>query len=658
MPKFSSSTLNWLSDTPTSPLFEDIYFSIDDGLAETNHVFLDSNQLPERFATASTFTIAETGFGTGLNFLATWKLFREQAPASAKLHFISVEKYPIALDDLIKALALWPELSMFSEQLIVQYPCHSPGFHQLSFDDGRIMLTLMLGDAIDCYRQLEARVDAWFLDGFAPSKNPEMWCAELFQQIGRLSHTDTTFATFTCAGIVKRGLRDVGFPVKKVAGFGRKREMLVGTYSPEVETRSAPAEGPSWFQLPYKHTGDKTAIVIGAGIAGCSTAHSLAKRGWKVTLVDKNSKIAAEGSGNHQGALYAKLPIEPIPTSRIHLSGFLYSSHFLTQNLADRNDIWSPCGLLQLAAHDKEKTKHQKLAESGNYPRSVVRYVEQTEASKIAGTAVSNSGLFFPEAGWVTPPLLCEWLCEHPNITVITSTQIKRLVRDDHQWHCYTQHGQALTAAVTIIASAADSVAFEQTNHLPVQNIRGQVSITAKNADLPALDTVLCSEGYISPTQQGRYCFGATFELKDPATDIRESGHQHNLTKITNMAPNLGEALAQYHVHNPLSGRVGFRCASPDKLPIVGPAPVFSTFIEDYARLRHDAKTVIDTAPQHYPGLFVNLAHGSKGLISCPISGELIATMLENEPLPLEKELIDKLNPARFIIKNLIRRAI
>ncbi|WP_164549045.1 bifunctional tRNA (5-methylaminomethyl-2-thiouridine)(34)-methyltransferase MnmD/FAD-dependent 5-carboxymethylaminomethyl-2-thiouridine(34) oxidoreductase MnmC [Amphritea opalescens] len=657
MPKFSSTKLHWLADTPTSALFDDIYFSIEDGLAETKHVFHDSNQLTERFAAVDTFTIGETGFGTGLNFLATWKLFREQAPASAKLHFVSVEKYPIALDDLTQALALWPELSMFSEQLIVQYPSPSPGFHQLFFDDGRITLTLMLGDAVDCYRQLDAQVDAWFLDGFTPAKNPEMWCPELFQQIGRLSKPETTFSTFTCAGVVKRGMRDVGFTVKKVTGFGRKREMFVGTFTADKPDQHPP-ESPAWARLPLKHSGEKTAIVIGAGIAGCSTAHSLAKRGWKVTVVDRHPQIAAEGSGNHQGALYAKLPIEPIPTSRIHLSGYLYSSHFLSQYLSDRSDIWSPCGLLQLAAHEKEQAKHQKLAESGNYPDSVVRYVEQQEASEIAGTTVSNSGLYFPEAGWVSPPLLCQWLCEHPNITVMTDTQITRLVRDDHQWHCFTQNDQPLTAAICIIASAADSVAFEQTSYLPVQNIRGQVSITNEHSGLPELNTVLCSEGYISPTQQGRYCFGATFELKDPLTDIRESGHQHNLTKITNMAPDLGDALTQYHVNHPLSGRVGFRCASPDKLPIVGPAPVYDGFIKDYARLRHDAKSVIETVPQHYPGLFVNLAHGSKGLISCPISGEVIAAMLENEPLPLEKELIDKLIPARFIIKNLIRRAI
>lgn len=661
----SIANLDWSSEAPLSTRFNDIYFSTENGLDETTYVFLDTNQLTGRFNVAESFTIAETGFGTGLNFLAAWRLFHAQSPAAAKLHFISVEKYPITPDDLTRALALWPELNMFSEQLIAQYPISAPGFHRLSFDNGRVTLTLMLGDAVECYRQLDAEVDAWFLDGFSPAKNPDMWSPELFQQVARLSKPGTTFSTFTSAGIVKRGLRKVGFQVKRMDGFGPKWDMLVGSFvnnasSEEPETTLSP----SWFRLPQKHTGEKSAMIIGAGIAGCSTARSLAQRGWTVTLVDKNPQIAAEGSGNRQGALYAKLPVEPIPASRFHLSGFLYSSNFLKQNLADRGDIWSACGLLQLAASDKERVRHQKLAESGNYPEALVRFTDHPEASALAGTTVNKSGLFFADAGWVTPPLLCQWLTDHPNISVLTNTEITRLKQVDSHWNAFTRNNQILTASIIVIASAADSGKFEQLKHLPLQNIRGQVSLTQTESEpepdneAPRLNTVLCSEGYISPAKEGGFCFGATFDLKDEATDIRESGHQHNLEKITEMAPELGEQLKQYHNINGLKGRVGFRCASPDKLPMIGPVPVYEAFIEDYAPLRHDAKTVIDIPAKHYSGLFANLAHGSKGLITGPISGEIIASMLENEPLPLEKELIDKLNPARFIIKNLIRRAI
>ncbi len=654
----TNAKLDWRDTAPVSNQFDDIYFSIDDGLEETRFVFLEGNNLANRYRTANSLCIAETGFGTGLNFLAAWQQFLNQACGSTKLTYISVEKYPVSNTDLARSLNHWPELHSLSEQLLSQYPDPVTGFHNLQFDQGRVTLLLMFGDAAECYSQLDAKVDAWFLDGFAPSKNPQMWSPELFRHMASLSHDLTTFSTFTCAGIVKRGLKTAGFEIKKVPGFGRKREMLVGHYTGEYPEGNTPPERvPSWFRLPEKYKGKKSAIVIGAGIAGCSTAYSLAQRGWQVTLIDRRDQIAQEGSGNRQGALYAKLPIEPIPASRIHLSGYLFSSRFLQQNLADRTDIWSPCGLLQIASSDKEQQKHRKLAESGNYPESVVRFVEQSEACNIAGIPLTNSALHFPSAGWVTPPLLCEWLTEHPNITVQLNFDVKQLEHNDNLWTVTSDQGTAVTAPVCIIASAADSVKFDQLNHLPVQAIRGQVSL-AEGITPAGLNTVLCSEGYISPAKEDTFCFGATFDLKDNGTDIRNSGHRHNLEKVTDMAPDLGDQLRQHSKSSGLNGRVGFRCASPDKLPIIGPAPVYNEFCEDYARLSHDRKLKIETDPKHYPGLYVNLAHGSKGLISGPISGEIIASMIERAPLPLEIELIEKLSPARFIIKNLIRRTI
>ncbi|GGK73146.1 bifunctional tRNA (5-methylaminomethyl-2-thiouridine)(34)-methyltransferase MnmD/FAD-dependent 5-carboxymethylaminomethyl-2-thiouridine(34) oxidoreductase MnmC [Amphritea balenae] len=676
------TNLKWEFDTPISPQFDDYYFSSDDGLAESEYVYIQGNNLQECFhsLTSPSFTIAETGFGTGLNFLTTWQLWKNSATADKTLHFISVEKYPISKQDLTRALSAWPQLKDEADQLLEKYPQLTPGFHKLTFDSGQVELTLMLGDVIDCYNQLTVKADSWFLDGFAPAKNPDMWTPELFQLMARLSKPDTTFATFTCARVVRDGLKQAGFNIQKRTGFGLKREMLYGSFTctPDKATEQTVTSKKdhkvdlAWFRLPEKHSGPKTALIIGAGIAGCSTARSLAERGWQVTLIDRRPEIASEGSGNRQGALYAKLPVEPIPASRFHLSGFLFSSQYLKQHLSDATDIWSPCGLLQIACSDKEKQKHKKLADSDNYPATVVRYVDQQEASEIAGTAVSNCGLFFPDAGWVTPPLFCKWLVDHPNISIKTDTEITQLshIQDNSQcqWQAESADKQQFTAAIAVVASAAESTLFEQLKHLPTQKIRGQVSLTESSSAIDEteaniqlecdLKTVLCGEGYISPPKQGQYCFGATFDLKDEASDIRESGHQHNLTKVSEMAPEIGDKLSGYHSNTGLTGRVGFRCASPDKLPIIGPVPVYDQFCTDYAALRHDAKIKINTTPTHHNGLFANLAHGSKGLISGPISGEIIAAMLEGEPLPLEKELIEKLNPARFIIKNLIRRTI
>ena len=215
---------------PYSSLFNDVYFSSDDGLNETEYVFLQGNALAERFNTLDQFTIIETGFGTGLNFLCVAHLWLNIAPAQATLHFISVEKYPLSLDDLVKALQLFPSLQHPAADLTAQYP-QILSEKTISLFNQRVKFTLMIGDASQCLSGLQYKADAWFLDGFAPAKNPDMWGETLLAQMARLSHVQTTFATFTSAGAVRRGLQVASFKVSKRAGFGKKREMLHGCFT-------------------------------------------------------------------------------------------------------------------------------------------------------------------------------------------------------------------------------------------------------------------------------------------------------------------------------------------------------------------------------------------------------------------------------------------
>lgn len=233
----STTTIEWRDGQPYASTFQDVYFSTDNGLEETKFVFLTQNDLGARFKSLhitsphnTSFTIAETGFGTGLNFLSTWQLWLAQAPLNSHLHFVSIEKYPLNIDDLRLALAYWPTLTIFSQQLLAQYQHLSHGLHQLTFANGNVTLSLYIGDVAEMLPQINTQVDAWFLDGFSPAKNPDMWSATLFQNMARLSHVNTTFATFTSAGDVRRGLHAVGFQVKKIAGFGKKREMLRGHF--------------------------------------------------------------------------------------------------------------------------------------------------------------------------------------------------------------------------------------------------------------------------------------------------------------------------------------------------------------------------------------------------------------------------------------------
>ncbi len=224
--------IEWRAGQPYSTQFQDVYFSSDDGLAETDYVFLQGNDLINRWKNlnAKNFTIIETGFGTGLNFLCVCEKWLSLAPEQATLQFISAEKYPLSLQDMTIALQAWPNLEYFSQALLAQYLQTITKKTSVTLFNGRVTLNLIIGDANTCLSKISSPANAWFLDGFAPSKNPDMWSEALFKQMARLSNNSTTFATFTSAGAVKRGLNTVGFSVNKKTGFGKKREMLSGFF--------------------------------------------------------------------------------------------------------------------------------------------------------------------------------------------------------------------------------------------------------------------------------------------------------------------------------------------------------------------------------------------------------------------------------------------
>lgn len=649
-----SAEIIWKEDTPVSTAFDDVYFNVQAGLAESEHVFLDGNGLKKRFEDLQTpqFVIAETGFGTGLNFLAARKLWLKHAPENTCLHFISAEKFPLSRADLVQALKHWPELEDGASQLIQLYPEPVPGFHRLSLDGGRIQLTLMLMDAIDAYSQLEAQVDAWFLDGFAPSKNPDMWNERLFAQIGRLSHSTTTLATFTAAGSVRRGLQEVGFAINKIPGFGRKREMVRAHF---IHSPSPTPTPTPWFEHTQAPERPDSVIIIGAGIAGCATANALAKRGIPVRLLERHEQIAQEGSGNRQGALYAKLPVDHNAQGQLHLSGLMHTRRQLAQ-LDSHFEIWGDCGLLQLATNEKEYKRQQNMLAKTCFDGNIIREVSAEEASKLAGSPVNYPGVFMEYGGWVSPQALCLRLVDHPLISVHTSTRVTEVDQNPEtkHWNICLEGKSALNASHLVICTAAEARQIPQLTHLPVKPIRGQTSIASAES-IQSLQTVVCGDGYISPAHDKTYCFGATFDLHELNLDIRDEDHHANLSKLHAVLPTIANGLAAEN----LEGRAAYRCSTADYMPIAGPAPDYEAFVSDYAKLRIDRKWKFnDRPPKHLDGLYINVGHGSKGLITGPICGEIVAASMLGEPFPVEKSLIDAVNPARFIVKNLIRKSI
>ncbi len=673
-PKIDHAQLQWDEDgQPVSSVFGDVYFSRANGLEETRHVFLQHNQLTERWQQLNAgehFTIAETGFGSGLNFLAAWQLWVTAAPPQAQLHFVSVEKFPLTKIDLERALALWPELSDFTAKLIDAYPVFvGTGFHRLSFMDGRVKLTLIINDAATGFTQLLAtphpafashcaKIDAWFLDGFAPSKNPQMWSDELFTAIRQLSHLGTTAATFSAAAIVKQGLKFAGFNIKKVPGFGRKREMVKACMEqqPIIDHQDAllprsysPYPVPWAIDAAATTPAEKHALIIGGGLAGCTSARALAERGWKITLVERHAELAQEASGNPQGVLYAKLS----PKNEVQAEFNLHALQFAQQFYCSRwNDIGEQCGVLQLAHCEAEQQLHEQLREKFSAADELVQFVNAAQATAVAGVRLNQSALYFPKAGWINPRKLCESLTNHSAINVVVDCSALTLEWDGDNWQI--NHNPELRAPVAIIANATDAKSFGLTQHLPIKSIRGQITYLPKTARSGSLKTLICSEGYIGPAVDSLHCTGATFNLKEETRELRAEDHRTNLENLRAPLPELLDEWEKLPVED-LLGRVAFRCTLPDYLPLVGAVPNEQNMLEDFALLRKNARAAIHKTGAYHKGLFINIGHGSRGLAYTPLSAELLAAQINQEVLPLPRELTNALNPARFLIRDLIK---
>jgi len=650
MSDFQHASLDWDEQgQPLSSTFGDVYFSRASGLDETRHVFLEHNALSERFAALPAdgqLCIGETGFGTGLNFLCAWQLFEKCAPAGARLHFVSVERYPLSAPDLQRALALWPELTRLSAALLEQYVALAPGFQRLVFAGGRVCLTLLIGDVLERLPELDARIDAWFLDGFSPAKNPEMWSPALFAELARLAAPGATLATFTSAGFVRRGLIEAGFAVQRVPGFGHKREMLAGRFD------SAPDVQPSarWFERPPRPA-QRRALIIGGGMAGCAAAASLAGRGWQVQVIERRMALAEETSGNPQGVLYMKLSAHHTALSRYIVAGFGYTRRLLQKLPAD---AWQACGVLQLAFDAKEAERQSKLPAA--FPEELLHPVSREQAEQLAGVALPSGGLFYPQAGWAHPPALCRQLAEHPNVSVRFAQSVGELRRVGEDWQLWSGDALLASAPVVILAGSAEVNQLLGDNALPLKRIRGQISRLPATAASRALRSVVCAEGYVAPAMGDEHTLGATFKFDAEHLEPSAEEHVENLRLLHEIAPALAADLnAEGLDPSQLQGRAGFRCTSPDYLPIVGPLADQREFAKAYQALARDARLLPQAPCPWLDGLYVSTAHGSRGLLSAPLAGELLAAWLDDEPLPLPRAVAEACHPNRFALRKLIR---
>ncbi len=651
--------LSWQDGVPRSEQFEDSYFSHAGGADESRHVFLAGNRLPERWP-SDRFTIVETGFGTGLNFLTTWQAWRQQGGAGV-LHYLSIEAYPVSRDDLAQALGHWPELEELSGALLADYPPPLPGLHRLVFDDGRVCLDLVYAELADALATLAdlpgLAVDAWYLDGFAPARNPDMWTTTLYESMAALGAADSSFATFTAAGDVRRGLSAAGFAVEKVPGYGSKRDMLRGALTSPGATSGADTP----WHLPrhrYPQASAGTIMtaaetgpvaVIGAGLAGASVARALADRGYAVTVLD-SGEIAGGASGNAQGALYTRLSHRASALNDFSLHSFCFAHRaYRTMLAAGTLADGELCGALHLRP---DWGPDDALFETVASLPDLVQALSPADAEAVSGIPGCPGGLYYPGSGWMNPPAVCRSLLSHPGISIQDCLGELSLHAAGDGWQIRAGDRVQFEAPVAVIACGAASAQVAGLDWLRLQAIRGQTSQVPSRGRLAGLQTVICHEGYLPPARAGEHCLGATFDIEDPDPTLRPGDHQANLDQVIRALPALAPDLPD---SAPLEGRVGYRCASPDYLPIVGPVPDADAFCDDFAALRRNAKQRVASAGSYFPGLYISTGHGSRGLTSTPLCAELLAAQISGEPWPVPAKLAKALAPARFLVRDLVR---
>ena len=678
-----------LAEIPSSPLNERHYAKIE----TAGNPLIEGNKLRQRWQaldpqTNSSFVITDSHFAAGQNFLAAAELWLQWAPATATLHFVALENAPLCRSDLKQALQGVGQKNQLAKQLMGNYPLLSPGFHRLFFAEQRICLTLLFIDddaSLDeGLAQLRASlhpsteaikafsVDAWFVQNTASET--------LCKQIKHLSNKNSTLISLHTDEPTKKQLQNSGFNIESVPCRKGQQHFLCGQWrDPDAENltrkktqtasrqkRKARPPVPWHISASPHHSKSRHAAIIGGGIAGCTTAAALAQRGWRVTLYERHDTLANEGSGNPQGIIYPKLSPQSSALSRINLSAIQFASRYYQrywQASEEPTHFGQQCGVLVLPESEKEISAFKKIAEHFKQHNAFIQRLDKKEIENISGLSLdADIGLYYPQLGWINPPRVCRALIKHPSIS-IEQANITALTYDSAEtsWQISSESNERFATADTIVLATSTSTGqFSQSKHLPIKAIRGQISIAPVNSNIvntPQLKTVLCGAGYIAPAENALYTFGASYNLNNCSLDIRLEDHQHNIDLLEQSATGLSAAL---HIPDAdqLNGRAALRCTTLDYLPIVGPAPHYDAFLEDYADLRRDASIDIPTPGQYWPGLYIHCGLGSRGLSYAPLGAELLASQINGEPPPLEQELSTALNPARFIIRAMKRHKI
>ncbi|MHA7680147.1 bifunctional tRNA (5-methylaminomethyl-2-thiouridine)(34)-methyltransferase MnmD/FAD-dependent 5-carboxymethylaminomethyl-2-thiouridine(34) oxidoreductase MnmC [Cupriavidus sp. PET2-C1] len=645
-PAFSASGL------PYSPRYDEAYHGNEEGLERARHVFLAGNGLPQAWGGRDQFVIVEAGFGLGLNFLATWQAWRDDPKRCRRLHFVSIEKHPFASEGLAAMHASLGALAPLAAELRAAWPLALPGLHRLEFEGGAVALTLAFGDIAAVLPRLVLGADAFCLDGFSPARNSDMWQPQLMKRLARLARPGATLATHVADSVFQQGLQAAGFVASSAPGYGSEPPMTVARFPVMRGTRRQPP--PSAAAWPERH-----AIVIGAGLAGCAVTERLAARGWRVTLFDAHDGPAQLTSSHRAAAMHPHLSSDDSILSRLSRAGNLQALRtWAGLAAAGHAPGWQGCGVLQTGAGVADADIQRAALAALGFPEDFARWMSAEEAASRHGAPVPHGGLWFGQGGWAPPPEICRAQLARAGtaVTARYGSRVARLARVADGWQALDEAGTVMAAApVVVVANAYEALRLLALRHMTIERVRGQLT-TLEPAELARLgqwpDCVVTGTGYLLPrAADGTARIGSSYEpdaQESGALDERPAVHAENLARLGALLPALAGSAASLDPAM-LRGYVGVRSVSHNRLPLIGR-------VADEAQAARDAAALsgarLRDIPRQ-PGLYAALAYGSRGLTWAALGAELLASQIEGEPLPLELELAEAIDPARLLVRAL-----
>ena len=633
--------VQWLPDgTPRSPLFDDVYRSrgfhgTDRGLLQARHVFLQGCGLWSPDGAQATawrgqrqWHVLETGFGLGLNFLATWAAWQQDPQRPDRLFFTAIEAWSVTAEDIVRSAAAWPELQPLAHALASAWRGLLPGTHRLVFDAGRVQLTLCIGPVDKALREVDVAAQSVFLDGFSPDRNPEMWSLHTLKAVARLCENGTRLASWCVQRGVRETLAQCGFAVQREEGLPPKSHRLEAVFQPAWTPRTTRR------QATHTHT-PRSALVLGAGLSGAAVACSLARRGWHVTVLDAGPGVGAGASGLPAGLTAPHVSPDDSVLSRITRAGVRATLQRCAELLQADSD-WALTGVLEHRVEGKRALPTGEAWPAAGHEWSTPASPEQIAQ---AGLPAQTQALWHVMAGWLRPRQLVAAQLATPGIEVHWASRVQALRQSEHGWQALDAQGQVLAQAPqAIVAGGYDTRALLPAAALPLNPLRGQISLGALRdlsapGALPLPPAPVNGHGsFITrvplPPEFGEglgWYLGSTFERACPEAVVREEDHAANHARLATLLPGLSEALRPAFAPGRVRAWAGLRCTLPDRLPAIG-AP----------------------DPARWPGLQVCAGMGARGISLSVLAGELIAAQLEGEPLPLAPALAVHLMAQRF----------